>query len=103
MTIPGKIQFYLSSGIPIIGMICGEGAKVIRKSKSGYVCKSGDYKGLSRIILKMTKKTEKSLLKVMGENGINFAKKEFSKTKLINKLNKTFIKISDKYSKNKIT
>ena len=102
MTIPGKIQFYLSSGIPIIGMICGEGAKVIRKSKSGYVCKSGDYKGLSRIILKMTK-TEKSLLKVMGENGINFAKKEFSKTKLINKLNKTFIKISDKYSKNKIT
>ena len=48
-------------------------------------------------------KTEKSLLKEMGENGINFAKKEFSKTKLINKLNKTFIEISDKYSKNKIT
>ena len=55
MTIPGKIQFYLSSGIPIIGMVSGEGAKVIKKSKSGYVCKSGDYKGLSRIISKMIK------------------------------------------------
>ena len=29
ITIPGKIQFYLTSGIPIVGMISGEGAKVI--------------------------------------------------------------------------
>ena len=27
ITIPGKIQFYLTSGIPIVGMISGEGAK----------------------------------------------------------------------------
>jgi len=97
MTIPGKIQFYLSSGIPIIGMVSGEGGEVIKKSKSGYVCKSGDYKGLSRIISKMMK-IEKSLLKEMGENGRDYAKKEFSKTTLIKKLNKFFIKISNKKS-----
>ena len=33
MTIPGKIQFYLTSGIPIVGMISGEGAKVIKNAK----------------------------------------------------------------------
>ena len=30
MTIPGKIPFYLASGIPIIGIICGAGAEVIK-------------------------------------------------------------------------
>ena len=78
-------------------MVNGEGAKVIKESKSGYVCKSGDYKGLSRIISKMIK-IEKSLHKEMGENGRNYSKKEFSKTTLIKKLNKFFIKISNKKS-----
>ena len=49
-TIPGKVQFYLSSGIPIIGMLGGEGAEVIRKSNSGFLCESGEYIKLSKII-----------------------------------------------------
>ena len=53
-TIPGKVQFYLSSGIPIIGMLCGEGAEVIRKSKSGFICDSGEYLELSKIIKKIS-------------------------------------------------
>ena len=95
MTIPGKVQFYLSSGIPIIGMICGEGAKVIKKSKAGFVCKSGDYINLSKIIIKISK-ADKKLLNDMGRNGKEYAEKEFSKTYLINKLNKLLIKTSKK-------
>ena len=87
MTIPGKLQFYLSSGIPIIGMICGEGAQVIKDSKAGYVCESGDYISLSKIIFKISKQN-KTRLKAMGRNGREYAKKEFSKNSLINKLNK---------------
>ena len=87
MTIPGKIQFYLSSGIPIIGMICGEGAEVIKKSNGGFVCDSGDYKNLSRIISKMIN-LDKITLQKMGINGQQYAFKEFSKIKLVNKLNK---------------
>lgn len=94
MTIPGKIQFYLSSGIPIVGMICGEGAKVIRESNSGFVCDSGDYKGLSEIIYKMSK-TDKNSLTKMGKNGKEYAKKEFSKKLLIRKLNNLLIKTSN--------
>ena len=91
MTIPGKIPFYLASGIPIIGMICGEGAEIIKKSKSGLVCDSGDYKNLSKIILKMIK-LDKLALKEMGLNGQKYALKEFSKVKLINKLNKILMR-----------
>ena len=93
MTIPGKIQFYLSSGIPIIGMICGAGAEVINKSKGGFVCDSGDYLNLSKIIQKIIS-LDKSDLQKIGLKGKEYADKEFSKKTLIKKLNKILIKTS---------
>lgn len=86
MTVPGKIQLYLSSGIPIIGMLGGEGADIIRDSKSGLVCEPGDYLSLSEIIIKMMR-YEKGVLKKMGMNGKKYAEREFSKDVLIDKLN----------------
>ena len=91
MTIPGKIPFYLASGIPLIGMICGEGAEVIKKSKGGFVCDSGDYLSLSKIIQKVVLLDKKNLQKI-GLKGKEYADKEFSKHNLIIKLNKFFIK-----------
>ena len=91
MTIPGKIQFYLSAGIPIIGMICGAGAEVIKKSKGGFVCDSGDYLSLSKIIQNMILLDKKDL-KEIGFKGKQFADKEFSKINLLKKLNKILIK-----------
>ena len=94
MTIPGKVQFYLSSGLPIIGMICGEGAKVIKESKAGFVCDSGDYLSLSKIIERTLKLNKKDLQNI-GLNGKEYAEKVFSKTKLITKLNRILIKTSN--------
>ena len=90
MTIPGKIPFYLASGIPIIGFICGAGAEVIKKSMGGFVCDSGDYLTLSKLIQKVIKLDKKDLKKI-GLKGKEYAEKEFSKQTLINKLNKIFI------------
>ena len=98
MTIPGKLQFYLSSGIPIIGMICGEGAEVIKDSKAGYVCESGDYISLSKIIFKISKQN-KLIFNEIGRHGREYAKKEFSKELLINKLNKILTELSKKILK----
>ena len=85
MTIPGKIQTYLASGKPILGMLNGEGARVIIESKAGYVCKAGDYKGLAKLIIKMSKINpyERSLL---IKNGLNYCETEFNKKFLIKKL-----------------
>ena len=87
MTIPGKIQFYLTSGIPIVGMISGEGAKVIKKSKGGLICKSGDYISFSKIMEKVIN-LDKKTLKQMGKNGKEYANQEFSKKYLIKDLEK---------------
>ena len=76
-------------------MICGEGAKVIKKSKSGFVCDSGDYVGLSKIIYKMSKIEKKDLIKI-GNNGKEYANKQFSKVRLVNKLNKILKKTQNK-------
>lgn len=52
LTLPGKIQSYMAASKPIIGAIDGECNKVIRESKSGYVCSAENYKELAKIILK---------------------------------------------------
>ena len=101
MTIPGKIQFYLSSGIPIIGMICGEGAQIIKESNGGFVCNSGDYIALSRIISKLIN-LDKNKLKEIGMNGKKYSKKEFSKSTLVKSLNEILINTVNNYKTKKI-
>ena len=46
MTIPGKVQSYLMAGVPLVGMLDGEGAKVITEANAGLVCAAGDGPGL---------------------------------------------------------
>ena len=85
MTIPGKIQSYLNSGKPILGMLNGEGADIINISKSGLTCNAGDYLQLSKLVKKF-KNLDINTLNRMGINGKIFYQKEFDKDKLINKL-----------------
>jgi len=92
MTIPGKIQFYLTSGIPIVGMISGEGANVIKKAKGGLICDSGDYINFSKMIEKVIN-LDKKTLEQMGKNGKEYANQEFSKKDLIKDLENIFIKL----------
>ena len=96
MTIPGKIQSYLAAGIPIIGMINGEGAQVIKDAKAGFTCNSGDYKKLAQIIIQMTKLKN---LNEYGNNGKNFANLHFNKSKLIDNLDNELINLKELYLK----
>jgi glycosyltransferase involved in cell wall biosynthesis len=48
MTIPGKVQSYLASGKPLLGMLDGEGARVIEEARAGLVAPSGDAASLAR-------------------------------------------------------
>jgi len=85
MTIPGKVQSYLMSGLPIIGMLDGEGAKVIKDANAGMVCPAGDGKGLAKQVLKMQALSDDERLS-LGSNGRNYVVKEFDRGALINKL-----------------
>ena len=49
MVIPAKIQTYLKSGIPLIGMLDGDGKRVIDSANAGITCEAGDYVTLASI------------------------------------------------------
>lgn len=85
LTIPGKVQPYLMSGIPILGMLDGEGAEVIRDANAGLVCPSGDAKGLA-LAAKQLASMNKEDWQRLGSNGREYAKKEFGRESLMSKL-----------------
>lgn len=84
-TIPGKLQSYLMSGIPILGMLDGEGAVVIREANAGLVCEAGDSAGLARAVMNLAAMTLVERHK-LGANGRKYAVQEFDRTRLIDRL-----------------
>ena len=85
-TIPGKIQFYFQCKKPIIGMLSGEGNNLIKKSNSGYVVNSGEYRKLSNLLVKLSKIKDNKLLHQKGLNGFRFSLENFNKKIAINNL-----------------
>lgn len=88
-TIPGKVQAYLASGRPLLGMINGEAARVIRESGAGFACDAGDVEGLARITRTLAN-TEKEQREVMGESGRRYYLEHYSKPKLMARLESLF-------------
>jgi len=89
MTIPGKVQTYLSTGLPILGILNGEGANIIEEAGAGYTCNAGNYKDLANLIIRL-KNDSKETRKKMGQRGKKFGESKFNKKKLIFKLNNIF-------------
>ena len=85
MTIPGKLQSYLAAGIPVVAMLNGEGAKVVRDSQSGLTCAAGDHAGLAAAVLRLSEMTNEQL-GAMGRNGLKVSASEFDRKTLMNQL-----------------
>ncbi len=85
LTIPGKVQSYLMAGLPILGMLDGEGAQIITKANAGLVCAAGNSAGLESAVLEMFAMSVDQR-KQFGVNGRNFAQKEFGRGFLMDQL-----------------
>jgi colanic acid biosynthesis glycosyl transferase WcaI len=85
LTIPGKVQSYLMAGIPILGMLDGEGAQVITDSNAGLVCAAGNSEGLASAVLEMFAMSVDQR-KQLGVNGRDYAQKEFGRGLLMDQL-----------------
>jgi colanic acid biosynthesis glycosyl transferase WcaI len=85
LTIPGKVQSYLMAGVPILGMLDGEGAQVITDSNAGLVCAAGNSEGLASAVLEMFAMSVDQR-KQLGMNGRVFAQKEFGRGLLMDQL-----------------
>lgn len=85
LTLPAKIQAYMTSCKPIIGMMNGDGAKTILQADCGLCVNAGDYFSLANSILKMSN-MKKNDLERFALNGQNYAKQHFDKSILLNGL-----------------
>jgi glycosyltransferase involved in cell wall biosynthesis len=85
MTIPGKVQSYLMSGIPLLGMLDGEGATIIRDANAGLTCEAGDGAGLAKAVQTLAAMSPAERNE-MGLSGLKYAQQEFGRTQLVNRL-----------------
>ena len=85
ITIPGKLQTYLLSGKPILGMLNGEAASIIENSQSGLTCEAENYKCLAENAWLMSRMS-KSKREKLGKNGRIYAKNFFIREKIIDSL-----------------
>lgn len=85
LTLPAKIQAYMASAKPIVGMMNGEGSRIIKQAQCGLCAKAASYTDLS-VSIRRISKMDKENLKMLGFNGLNFAKKYYDRGQLLDKL-----------------
>jgi len=88
-TIPGKVQAYLASGRPVLGMINGEAARVIQASGAGFACESGNGTALAQITEQLASLSSLERQK-MGESGRRYYEQEFARPALLSRLEGLF-------------
>ena len=84
-TIPGKLQAYLQAGRPVLAMLDGEGAELIRNNACGLTCPAGDSRALASLVLKLSQSSSEELAQ-MGTRAYKLAKTEFDRDRLIKQL-----------------
>ncbi len=85
MTIPAKVQAYLAAGKPILAMLDGEGADVVRASGAGATAAAGDARGLAEAVRRLMRTSPEERLE-MGGNGRAYGAREFDRDRLFTQL-----------------
>jgi len=93
MVVPARLQTYMSSAKPILGMIDGGAVDIIKEAKCGFTVPAGDSKALAETI-KQKVLTDLETWSDMGKNGRKYYTNNFTKEICINNLEKILIKIT---------
>ncbi len=78
LTIPGKLQSYLASGRPILAMLEGEAARLVRESCSGIACPAGDSQELAAAVKRLAGMSAGERERI-GASGRGYFEKHFSR------------------------
>ncbi len=84
-TIPGKLQSYLGAGKPILAMLAGEGARLVKENDCGLCCEPENAAALGDIISQIYRMTPENRDK-LGANAKKLAKNSFDRNFLIDQL-----------------
>ena len=85
VTVPAKLQAYMSASKPIIGMLNGEGMDNIKEAECGFTVSAGDSNALAESILNASKLSNNEL-KAMGANSRLYYEQNFRMTNCISHL-----------------
>ena len=89
LTVPAKLQVYLSSGKIILGAINGEANSIINENKIGISTEAGNYKALAENALVLKSLTKEHKIE-MEKKSRDLYYSSFSKRLLLDNLEKTF-------------
>lgn len=89
LTVPAKLQVYMTQSKPIIAALEGEGAKIVEEAECGISCKSGNVEEIKEAVLKLYS-SEKEYLIGLGQNARTYYDKNFKREKIITGLNNLF-------------
>lgn len=90
MTIPAKLQTYLSVGMPILGFVNGESKEIINESNSGLVASLNDIDGQIEHILTFLMSSEDEML-LYRKRAKEYAEEHFNKLTLLSLMDTYFL------------
>lgn len=85
LTVPAKVQAYMSASKPILAMLNGEGAEIVEEAKCGFAVPAGNAEKLAEAILKFSEISKENLAE-MGRNSRNYFDANFQMSACIDNL-----------------
>ena len=82
---PAKISSYMEAAKPIVAVLNGEGADVIKDADCGWALPAGDAEGFAKLAIELSQK-EKTELSAKGDNAARYYNEHFVKEKCLRKL-----------------
>lgn len=82
---PAKISSYMAAAKPIIAVLNGEGAEVIKDANCGWGLPAGDSEGFAKLAVELSM-TDKGVLEQKGQNASKYYDEHFVKEKCLRKL-----------------
>ena len=82
---PAKISSYMAAGKPIVAVLNGEGAEVIRDADCGWTLEAGDAQGFARLAVELSKMSSAELA-MKGANAARYYEAHYVKEKCLKNL-----------------
>lgn len=82
---PAKISSYMAAAKPIVAVLNGEGAEVIKDADCGWSLRAGDAEGFAKLAIELSQ-TDKAILQEKGQNALRYYNAHFVKEECLKKL-----------------
>lgn len=82
---PAKISSYMAAAKPIVAVLNGEGAEVVKEADCGWTLSAGDAKSFAKLAIELSQ-MDKNVLARKGDNALKYYNEHFVKEKCLRKL-----------------